>query len=418
MGSLLMLLLLTSSVYTMDEGLERWKRQRVEAMKEQEPLLLNIRPVARGIPKTSDYRIFYKSEHGIISPLHDIPLYAVKRDRLFNMIVEMPKWTQTQMQMSLGESMNPIRPGNPMANPYYTIWNYGTLAQTFEHPNTTDPNTGYKRDGQPLDVIEIGDDIPQRGDILRVKALGAIGILDKGRIDYKIIAINADDPKYGRMHDIDDVETFLPGHLNDTIDWFKNHRSKDVHIFKINLTHDFRQNEGAVLTDVDIIEKMFDFDQEYEKSTEATQGDGNNTDTVNRESNATHVIHGEANATHALNEAGNHTNATIEAPRIIKHKVIMNRKYAHKMITRSFNQWHKMMLGQLQAPAGLSIVNTCVKGSASKIPFDQATAELRNRSFPAPNRRQALKSKQKNRTKATTVRVRTAEGSTIPTESH
>ncbi|KAL1449136.1 hypothetical protein WDU94_000366 [Cyamophila willieti] len=205
--------------------------------------IVTIRTIARGIPKTRDYRIFHKSELGFMSAFHDIPLYANKRERHFNMVVEMPRYTHTKMKMSMNESLNPVKGKDPESNPCYTLWNYGFLPQTWENSNTTDPNTGRLRDGEPIDVIDIGDVTADRGEVIPVKILGAIGLVDKERIDYKIIAINVDDPRAGRLHDIDDVEVHFPGYINDTIAWFMNHRSKGIHVFKVKMTHDMREKE-------------------------------------------------------------------------------------------------------------------------------------------------------------------------------
>ena len=37
------------------------------------------------------------------------------------------------------------------------IWNYGAIPQTWEDPEHIDPDTKCRGDGDPVDVIEIGD---------------------------------------------------------------------------------------------------------------------------------------------------------------------------------------------------------------------------------------------------------------------
>ena len=37
------------------------------------------------------------------------------------------------------------------------IWNYGAIPQTWEYPEHIDPDTKCRGDGDPVDVIEIGD---------------------------------------------------------------------------------------------------------------------------------------------------------------------------------------------------------------------------------------------------------------------
>ena len=40
------------------------------------------------------------NESGFISPFHDIPLYADEAKTVFNMVVEVPRWTNAKMEVS------------------------------------------------------------------------------------------------------------------------------------------------------------------------------------------------------------------------------------------------------------------------------------------------------------------------------
>lgn len=76
-------------------------------------------------------------------------------------------------------------------------------------------------DNDPLDVCEIGSRIPQRGSVIQVKVLGALGLIDEGEADWKILAINTDDPLVHSLNDVQDVEKHMPGLLEATSDWFR-----------------------------------------------------------------------------------------------------------------------------------------------------------------------------------------------------
>ena len=41
----------------------------------------------------------------------------------------------------------------------------------------------YKGDGDPLDAVEIGEDIIQTGEIVDIKVLGALVMIDEGALD-------------------------------------------------------------------------------------------------------------------------------------------------------------------------------------------------------------------------------------------
>ena len=54
-----------------------------------------------GAPNTLDYRIFIEKDGVPLSPFHDIPLYANDQQTVLNMIVEVPRWTNAKMEVTL-----------------------------------------------------------------------------------------------------------------------------------------------------------------------------------------------------------------------------------------------------------------------------------------------------------------------------
>ncbi|XP_052890802.1 inorganic pyrophosphatase isoform X2 [Anopheles moucheti] len=191
----------------------------------------------RGAPNSTDYRVYFKNENGqSISPLHDIPLYANDEHTVYNMVVEVPRWTNAKMEISLGEGLNPIKQDVKkgklrfVANcfPHHGyIWNYGAFPQTWENPDHLDADTGCKGDNDPIDVLEIGSRIAKRGEVMQVKILGTIALIDEGETDWKIITINVNDPVADQLNDIADVETVFPGLLRASVEWFKIYKIPD-----------------------------------------------------------------------------------------------------------------------------------------------------------------------------------------------
>uniref|UniRef100_A0A1B6DH93 Inorganic pyrophosphatase n=1 Tax=Clastoptera arizonana TaxID=38151 RepID=A0A1B6DH93_9HEMI len=193
--------------------------------------------VERGAPNSLDYRLFFKNKTGaIISPLHDIPLHSDATKKLFNMVVEIPRWTNAKMEINLKELMNPIKQDVKkeklrfVANcfPHHGyIWNYGAFPQTWENPESLDEHTGYKGDNDPIDVLEIGQKVAKRGEVIQVKVLGTVALIDEGETDWKIITIDTKDPLANELKDIGDVEKFFPGLMKATIEWFKIYKIPD-----------------------------------------------------------------------------------------------------------------------------------------------------------------------------------------------
>uniref|UniRef100_A0AAY4ASU4 inorganic diphosphatase n=1 Tax=Denticeps clupeoides TaxID=299321 RepID=A0AAY4ASU4_9TELE len=213
--------------------------------------MARYRTEERGRPNATDYRIYFKSLQGkYISPFHDIPLYAseeqvcylgcfflmIKSDTLFNMVVEVPRWSNAKMEIATKEALNPIKQDVKKGKLRYVanvfphkgyIWNYGALPQTWEDPSHTDSDTKCCGDNDPIDVCDIGSQVCSSGQVIRVKVLGALALIDEGETDWKIIAINADDPEAQKLNSIDDVRKLKPGHLEATVDWFKRYKVPD-----------------------------------------------------------------------------------------------------------------------------------------------------------------------------------------------
>ncbi|GAA57555.1 probable inorganic pyrophosphatase 1, partial [Clonorchis sinensis] len=220
--------------------------------------------------RTFDYG-YAESTSGPISPFHDIPLHLDKQKNVFNMLVEIPRWTNAKMEICKEELMNPIKQdvkngklrfvNNIFPHKGY-IWNYGALPQTWEDPNHQDPNTNAKGDNDPIDVCEIGSKILSRGSVIPVKVLGILAMIDEGETDWKVIAIHTDDPLADKLNDIDDVNKHMPGLLKATRDWFRYYKvptGKPENTFAFN--GDFKnkginENIRLLTTPIIIIDSM------------------------------------------------------------------------------------------------------------------------------------------------------------------
>ncbi|KAK5975314.1 Inorganic pyrophosphatase, partial [Trichostrongylus colubriformis] len=167
---------------------------------------------------------------GVISPWHDVPLFADEAKKIYNMIVEIPRWTNAKMEMATTEPLNPIKQDLKKGLPRFVhnifphkgyIWNYGALPQTWENPNHMDPDTGAKGDNDPIDVIEIGSKVQRRGAVVKVKIVGTLALIDEGETDWKLVAIDIEDSIAPQINNIGDVEKHFPGLLKATHEWFR-----------------------------------------------------------------------------------------------------------------------------------------------------------------------------------------------------
>ncbi|GFP86831.1 soluble inorganic pyrophosphatase 1 chloroplastic [Phtheirospermum japonicum] len=148
-----------------------------------------IQTQEEGQPETLDYRVFFLDNSGKkISPWHDIPLHL--GDGVFNFIVEIPKESSAKMEVATDELYTPIKQDTKKGKLRY-----------------------YPR--------------AKIGEVLKVKPLAALAMIDEGELDWKIIAISLDDPRANLVNDVDDVEKHFPGTLTAIRDWFRDYKIPD-----------------------------------------------------------------------------------------------------------------------------------------------------------------------------------------------
>lgn len=165
-----------------------------------------------------------------------MPLYADEAAGILNMVVEVPRFSNAKLEISKEELMNPIKQDVKKGAlrfvkncfPYHGyLWNYGAFPQTWESPAILDHDTGLKGDNDPIDVIEIGSAVASTGEVKQVKVLGALAMIDEGETDWKIIAIDVNDPLANQLHDAADLDRVCPGLIDATRTWFKIYKIPD-----------------------------------------------------------------------------------------------------------------------------------------------------------------------------------------------
>lgn len=189
-----------------------------------------------GAKNTLDFKLYVEKNGKPVSPFHDIPLYADEEKQIFNMVVEIPRWTNAKLEITKEESLNPIIQDTKKGKLRYVrncfphhgyIHNYGAFPQTWEDPNVVHPETKAVGDNDPVDVLEIGETIGYTGQVKQVKVLGIMALLDEGETDWKVITIDVNDPLAAKLHDVEDVEKYFPGLLRATNEWFRIYKIPD-----------------------------------------------------------------------------------------------------------------------------------------------------------------------------------------------
>jgi len=182
-----------------------------------------------GLPG-QQFAVYLKSASGErISPWHDVPL---KSGGSYQMVVEIPKGTNSKFEVMKKCPHNPIRQDVKKGNPRYysygmAFFNNGLFPQTWEDSTQKD-SEGRSGDNDPLDVMEIGSRSFPIGSVIKVKVLGVLGLIDEGEVDHKVIVIAEDDPDASRITDISSLRSVKGSDFVDRIvDWLRNYKTTD-----------------------------------------------------------------------------------------------------------------------------------------------------------------------------------------------
>ncbi|KAH8835557.1 inorganic pyrophosphatase [Flagelloscypha sp. PMI_526] len=140
-----------------------------------------------GPANTLEHRVYIEQNGSV---------FADQNNGIYNMVVEVPRWTNAKMEISKDEPFNPIKQDVKK----------GRLRYSWEDPSQVHPETKAKGDNDPLDVCEIGEQVGYVGQIKQVKVLGIMALIDEGETDWKVIVVDVQDPLASKLNDIEDVE--------------------------------------------------------------------------------------------------------------------------------------------------------------------------------------------------------------------
>lgn len=190
---------------------------------------------------TLDYRLYFVKDGQLVSPFHDVPLWANKQGALAHMVVEIPRGQNAKLEISRDEPLNPIKQDVKSGKLRYVHdkypFNYGALPQTWENPMLAHPDTQAKGDNDPIDACEIGSKQHQTGEVITVKVIGTWAMIDEGETDWKILCIDVTDPLADKINDIADVETHFPGKTKEVFTFLRDYKipdGKPANVFAFN----------------------------------------------------------------------------------------------------------------------------------------------------------------------------------------
>ncbi|HET8579141.1 MAG TPA: inorganic diphosphatase [Methylomirabilota bacterium] len=125
-----------------------------------------------------------------MNPWHDVEL-GDHVEQHFRCVIEIPKGSKVKYEMDKKTGL--LWLDRVLHSAVHYPANYGFLPQT------------YCEDGDPLDVLVLGQEPVVPLCVLRARAIGVITMKDEKGPDDKIIAVHVDDPEFDHYRDVGEL---------------------------------------------------------------------------------------------------------------------------------------------------------------------------------------------------------------------
>jgi inorganic pyrophosphatase len=149
-------------------------------------------------------------------PWHDLPNNPDTCHLAFNAVIEIPRGSKVKYELDKPSGL--LRVDRVLYSSVMYPANYGFLPRS------------YCDDGDPLDVLVLGQERVVPLCIMRARAIGMMRMLDDGKGDDKIIAVHVDDPAVNAYQDIGDIPKHLSRELIRFFEDYKSLEGKQVEV--------------------------------------------------------------------------------------------------------------------------------------------------------------------------------------------
>ena len=122
---------------------------------------------------------------------HDLPNPEHGLENGFNVVIEIPKGSKVKYELDKPSGM--LRVDRVLYSSVHYPANYGFLPRS------------YCDDGDPLDVLVLGNESVHPLSIMRARAIGVMRMADEGKGDDKVIAVHVHDPAFEQYKDLSEI---------------------------------------------------------------------------------------------------------------------------------------------------------------------------------------------------------------------
>ncbi len=128
-------------------------------------------------------------------PWHDLPNHPETASDFFNVVIEIPRGSKVKYELDKPTGL--LRVDRILYSSVVYPANYGFLPRS------------YCGDGDPLDVLVLGNEPVVPLSIMQARAIGVMQMADEGKEDSKVLAVHINDPAFDEFTDVSQ----LPKHL-------------------------------------------------------------------------------------------------------------------------------------------------------------------------------------------------------------
>jgi inorganic pyrophosphatase len=153
-----------------------------------------------------------------MNPWHDVDL-DLAQDTTLNCLIEIPAGSKIKYEIDKKSGL--LKVDRILYSSVHYPCNYGLFPQTFCD------------DGDPLDVLVIGQLPVAPLSIMRVRPIGVIQMIDQGKEDDKVISVHVDDPEYSHIRSINELAPHKMNEIRRFFESYKELEKKSVEIKSI-----------------------------------------------------------------------------------------------------------------------------------------------------------------------------------------